>query len=196
MMLTLNSTLKLNRLERVVRKHSDYSGCSPGNVLHARGINTCYEIYGNANDCWLPFLNRVPDKLREEISSPKNTFLQLQRPIALDPIIGKSAFMFIMKLWCFKTYKVFHTSRHCSRRAICNNTIYSLFFNQWWEKVIFTKCGRQNKTHPSHPQMVQSYSQETVNKLYYRHSSDTLQVAFPDYHNEEINTINKYIVIN
>lgn len=128
MMLTLNSTLKLNRLERVVRKHSDYSGCSPGNVLHARGINTCYEIYGNANDCWLPFLHRVSDKLREEISSPKNTFLQLQRPIALDPIIGKSAFMFIMKLWCFKTYKVFHTSRHCSHReyVIIPFTPYSL----------------------------------------------------------------------
>lgn len=79
---------------------------------------------------------------------------------------------------------------HIEQYVIIPFTPYSLTNDK---KKLFLQSGKQNKTQPSHSQIVQSYSQETVNELYYRHSSDTLLVAFPDHHNEEINKINKYI---
>ena len=63
---------------------------------------------------------------------------------------------------------------HIEHYVIIPFALYSLTND---EKKLFLQSGRQNKTHPSHPQMVQTCSQETVNQLYYRYSSDTLQVA-------------------
>lgn len=196
MMLTLNSTLTLNRLERVVRKHRDCSGCPPGTypVQEASTHDTKFmEMQMTADfHFWIVYLVSSEKKFLHL----RTHFCSYRGQLLLILLLARVPSCLLWNFDALKHIKSFYTSRHCSHRAIYNNTIYSLFFNQWWEKVIFTKCGRQNKTHPSHPQMVQSYSQETVNKLYYRHSSDTLQVAFPDQHNEEINTINKYIVIN